>query len=82
MLLKVIFDKTAFVKFNIRNNFKQNIGETHSKQPKVHRKIITNLYTLKIFREKILEPKVSRLFPNVSDFHKENHILGQGFKNL
>jgi hypothetical protein len=24
-VLKVVFDKTAFVKFNISNNFKQNI---------------------------------------------------------
>ncbi len=27
LLLKVIFNKTAFVKFNISNNFKQNIDE-------------------------------------------------------
>ncbi len=39
MLLKVVFDKTAFVKFKISNNFKQNIDETRSKQPKIHRKI-------------------------------------------
>jgi hypothetical protein len=37
ILLKVIFDKTAFVKFKIGDNFKQNIDETHSKQPKIHR---------------------------------------------
>jgi hypothetical protein len=37
MLLKAVFDKTAFVKFNISNNFNQNIDETHSKQPKLHR---------------------------------------------
>ncbi len=24
-----VFDKTAFVKFKIRNNYKQNIDETH-----------------------------------------------------
>jgi hypothetical protein len=29
MLLKVVFDKTAFVKFKIINNLKQKIGETH-----------------------------------------------------
>jgi hypothetical protein len=34
MLPKVVSDKTAFVKFNISNNLKQNIDETHSKQPK------------------------------------------------
>jgi hypothetical protein len=31
MLLKVVFDKTVFVKFKISNKFKQNIDETHSK---------------------------------------------------
>ncbi len=29
MPLKVVFDKTAFVKFRIINNSKQNIDETH-----------------------------------------------------
>ncbi len=29
MLLKAFFDKTAFVKFKISNNSKQNIDETH-----------------------------------------------------
>ncbi len=29
MLLKVEFDKTAFVKFKISSNFKQNMDETH-----------------------------------------------------
>jgi hypothetical protein len=29
MLLKVVFDKTVFVKFKISNNNKQNIDETH-----------------------------------------------------
>jgi hypothetical protein len=43
MLLKVVFDKTALVKFKINNNFKQNIDETYSKQPKIHRKIHTSL---------------------------------------
>ncbi len=28
MLLKVVFDKTAFVKFKISKNFKQNIQNT------------------------------------------------------
>ncbi len=44
MLLKVVFDKTAFVKFEISNNFKQNIDETDSKQPKISRKIHTSLW--------------------------------------
>jgi hypothetical protein len=34
MLLKVIFDKTAFVKFMISNNLKLKIDETHFKPPK------------------------------------------------
>jgi hypothetical protein len=51
MLLKVVFDKTAFVKFKISNNFKQNLDETHSKQPKIHRKIHTSLWILKISRK-------------------------------
>jgi hypothetical protein len=29
MLLKVVFDKTAFAKFKISNNFKQIVDETH-----------------------------------------------------
>jgi hypothetical protein len=33
MLLKVVFDKTAFVKFKISNKLKKNIDETHSKEP-------------------------------------------------
>jgi hypothetical protein len=55
-------------------NFKQNIDETQSKQPKIHMKIHTSLWILKISR-KICEPKVLRLLPNVCDFQKENHTL-------
>jgi hypothetical protein len=36
----------------------------------------------KNIKKKIREPKVSRLLPNISDFQKENHNLGYGFKNL
>jgi hypothetical protein len=57
MRLKVIFDKTAFVKFKISNNCKQNIDETHSKQPKIHRKIHTSLWILKISRKKSTNQK-------------------------
>jgi hypothetical protein len=57
MLLKVVFDKKAFVKFKIRNNFKQKIDETHSKQPKIHRKIHTSLWILKISRKKSANQK-------------------------
>jgi hypothetical protein len=51
MLLKVVFDKTAIVKFKISNNSKQNIDETHSKQLKIHRKIHTSQWVLKISRK-------------------------------
>jgi hypothetical protein len=51
MLLKVVCDKTAFVKFEISNNFKQKIDETHSKQPKIHRKIHTSLWIFRISRK-------------------------------
>ncbi len=82
MFLKVIFDKTVFVKFKISKNFKQNIDETPPKQQKIHRKIHTSLWILKISRKKILEQKVWKRLPNVCDFQKENHTLGYGFKNL
>ncbi len=38
MLPKVVFNKTVFVKFKISINSKQNMDETDSKQPKIHRK--------------------------------------------
>jgi hypothetical protein len=31
---------------------------------------------------KNLKKKIPSLLPNVCDFHKENHTLGYGFKNL
>ncbi len=80
MLLKVFFDKTEIVKFKISNNLKQNIDETPRKQPKIHRKIHTSHWILKI-KKTICEPKVSRLLSNVCNFQKENHTLGYGFKN-
>jgi hypothetical protein len=52
ILPKVVIGKTAFVKFKISNNFKQNIDETDSKQPKNHRKIQTSLWIFKISRKK------------------------------
>jgi hypothetical protein len=36
----------------------------------------------KNLKKKILEPKGSRLLPNVCDFQKENYTLGYVFKNL
>jgi hypothetical protein len=48
MLLKVVF-----VKFKISNNLRQNIDETHSKHPKIHRESI-HLWILKISRKNSL----------------------------
>ncbi len=52
MLLKVDFEKTVFEKFTISDNFKRNIDETHSKQPKIHGQIHTSLWILNISRKK------------------------------
>ncbi len=48
MLPKVVFDKAAFVKFQISNNFKQNIDEINSKPANIYRKIHTSVWILKI----------------------------------
>jgi hypothetical protein len=69
--MKVVFNKTAFVKFKISNNFIKNINEIHSKKSKVRRKIHTRQWILKISRNK--SAKVSRLLPNVFDFQKESY---------
>jgi hypothetical protein len=79
--LKAVFDKTAFVKFIISNNFKQNMHKTHSKLPKIHWEIHTSLWIFEISRKNFREPKVLRLLPNVCDFQKENHAQGYGFNN-
>jgi hypothetical protein len=78
MLLKVAFDKTAFVKFNICNDFKPNIDETHSKQPKIHWKIHTSLWILKITRQNSVNQK-SRGFCQMFVISKIKTILGYGF---
>jgi hypothetical protein len=70
MLLKVVF-----VKFKISNKFEQNIDETHSKQPKIHRKI-QNPHQAMDFQN--LKKKIHEL--KVCDFQKENHTLWYGFK--
>ncbi len=75
MLLKVVFDKTVFVKFNISNYFKQIIDETHPNHQKSKGNSI-QLMDYKSLKKKICEPKVSRLLPNVCDFLKKNHTLG------
>jgi hypothetical protein len=62
----VIFDKTTFVKFTISNNLKKNLDETHSKQPKIHRKIHTSLWILKISRKKSANQKSRNFFQMIS----------------
>ncbi len=54
---KIVFDKTALIKFINSNNFNQNIDETDSKQPKNHRKIQTSLWIFKISRKKSANQK-------------------------
>ena len=79
--MKVVFDETVFVKIKISNNFKQNIDETHSKQPKIYENPHQPM-DFKNLKKKIRELRVSTLLPNVCDFQKENHTLGNDFKNL
>jgi hypothetical protein len=62
MLPKVVFDKTAFVKFEISNNFKQSIDEADSKQPKIQWKIYASLWILKS-QEKNPRTKSLKTFP-------------------
>jgi hypothetical protein len=58
ILLKVVFDKTAFVKFKISNNLKQNIDETHSKnKPKILRKIHPRNTSIQTFAKSLKFPK-------------------------
>jgi hypothetical protein len=61
MFLKVVFDKTAILNLRLVITLKQNIDETHSKQPKIHTKIHTSLWILKISRKKSVNQK-SRMF--------------------
>ncbi len=49
---KVALDKSAFVKFKISNNFKQNIDESDLNQPKIHRKFHTSLMYFKNLKKK------------------------------
>jgi len=54
MILKVIFHKTAFVKFNMSNNSNERVNKTHPKQPKIQLK---NPWILKISRKKSVNQK-------------------------
>jgi hypothetical protein len=68
-------------KFKISYKFKQNIDETHSKQPKTAKnpyqfmdfKNPYQFMDFKNLKKKIRKPKVWKLLPNVCDFQKENH---------
>ena len=68
MLPKIFFDKNMFVKFKIINYLKQNIDETDSKQSKIHRKIHTSLWILKISRKEFANQKSPDFCPNLCDF--------------
>jgi hypothetical protein len=71
MLLKVVFDKTAFKTFKISNNFKTLMK---------HFKTTKNPEDFKNLKKKIHEPKASRLLANVCNFQKEKKILWYGLK--
>jgi hypothetical protein len=43
MLLKVIFGKTAFVKFKISNNLKPNIADFKNLKKKIHEQKVSRL---------------------------------------
>ncbi len=69
MLPKVAFDKTAFVKFKISNNSKQNIDETHIQN---NQKSIGKSIPAYGFKKSQSENQTSRnYFQNVCDFQKE-----------
>ncbi len=72
MFLKVVFDKTAFVKFKIGNNCKQNIDETLQNNQESIGKSIPAYGFLKS-QEKIFEPKASRLLPYLCDFQEKSY---------
>jgi hypothetical protein len=73
MLPKVFFDKTVFVKFQISYNFEQNTDETDFKQPKIHRKIHTSIWILKISRKKSANKK-SRDFCQIFEIFTQKYI--------
>jgi hypothetical protein len=61
---KIASEGCLLVKFKISNNinFKQNIDETHSKHPKIYRKIHTSLWILKISRKKSSNQKSQNFY--------------------
>jgi hypothetical protein len=74
MLLKVVFDKTVFVKFLLVITFNKTLMKHISNNQKSIGKS-KPAYGFKKSKEKICKPKFSRPFPNVCDFQKENHTL-------
>ncbi len=64
MRLKFVFNRTAFLKFKISKNFKQNVDETHSKQA-IYRKIHTSLWISKVSRKK----SVNQSLKTFANFH-------------
>jgi hypothetical protein len=78
MLPKLVFDKTAFVKFKTSNNIQQNIDDTDLKQPKIPRKICTSLWILK--KEKNLRIKSLKIVAIFLGFLIKIHRLGNRFK--
>ncbi len=73
-------DKKVFVKFKISINFKQNIDETHLKQPKIH--CMENLYQpmdLKKSQEKNPQTQKFQDFCQIFVISMKNHALGYGF---
>ncbi len=89
MLPKVVFGITVLAIFKINNNFKQNIDETDSKQPKIHKKIHkkihTSLWILEIPHKINLQTESLETFAKCLWFPKRKvkpYPLGSGFKNL
>jgi hypothetical protein len=83
MLLKVVFDKTALVKFKISNNLNETIiKHIQNNQKSIGKSIPALAYGFEKSKEKNPQTKVSRFLLNFCDFQKENHNLGYGFKNL
>jgi hypothetical protein len=59
-MIQKCFSRSSFVTFEIfkiSNNFKENIDETHLKQPKIYKKIQASLWILKILRKKSMSQK-------------------------
>jgi hypothetical protein len=78
MLPRVFFDRKAFVKYKISNNFEQTIDETDLKQPKIH----TSLLILKISRHISANQKSRNFCPIFVISTQKSIPKGMDFKNL